>query len=710
MTLVLFDRALKFSRTAIHEDEKSAVEPTRSENQQTLSFYDDTETENTEWDIARDSLLKDPFLDVDIHEVLVRPFLIKQISIDSSSSMTVEEIRPSFELLSKPYFQRALSNYHYFRAGIKIRATVNGSPFVYGRAYLSFMPVGRLPVVERIAPVTLQMRPEPLDYTDSHTVELSWPWLSPYDWADLNVPAPAHFGSLYFTPVVPLRNSADVVNKVTISIYANFEDPAVAGHRAEGHVTAHSGNAKNAVSLNGRPIKRIGQRQMQDAAAQEGVRKTEGSISGVVKAASTIAPLLAPVPLVGEVAMMAGPILSVLGPILEGLGLSKPRLTPGFELTMTTGTRLSHHVSGGSAALRTCLDPDQHLGEGVVPEREWDLRRIAQVPALIKRVSVSPATAASPGTSILSVVLEPKAWTTLGASPAVPARWVAQLYRYWRGSVKLKFEFLCSRFVTARFAIRFKPRFNSNAALDDNHVTNIVDVQGNTTINLVIPFLSDTRFVENYGAMLEVCLLNSIVGTDTTLANPVEILIWGALGEDIQFHVLLPRSEMPASDVVEAHGLWDDFKSDDFQPFGEAASGVVEAGFVADEQVYDVTTILKAASPLSYYVRLRDIFLFQRGSERKLYHPATPDPVNNLYHSSAPHLIVPSMMALNNERMWEVEEPFSQVVPYVTPDWVMEGVVKTTLYGALYPSNRTILYSTSEDTELGWFVRVPPSV
>jgi len=665
----------------------------------TVQWRELVDEESVTFAANRESTLVDPFRDENLEDALARPFLIHQQEFTNLSLLDTVLFDPAKMLLEQPMIAAILKYYRYFRAGIQLRLSVNGSPYVYGRSVLCYIPYGR--ITDWPWQRWVQNRPTKIDYTDNHTVEVGWGWQSPLDWHDMDGDD-FDWGMAAIVPLTQLRTSQQTTARVTISVYAHFVNPKVAGHRNVPRVAeAHGRVKKRTIAPDGVPIRRTYTPQ-QDPVHQEADRKTSsGTLSGIARATSAIAPLLAPLPFVGNVASVVGPVAGVIGPLLEGLGLAKPNLMPSPVPIYQYAGRELFHVSGGSQPVRVCLDPDQHLASGVTPESGWDLRKIAQVPCVIHRTTIAQNTAPSNTVPLVSIPTTP---ITEFGGHSTPMKFAADVFHYWRGSLKYQIEFICSRFTTARFVIRWYPSAESSIQ-DENAITSVVDIEGTTDARVVIPFLWPRRWKggSDGTGTLSIYLLNSIVGNDPEVVAPIDVLIWGAMGPDVQFHAFsLPPG--PEIKQAEAEGYWEDFE-EEFESLGTAASGVFENAFCADEQVYDVVTLGKQYNRGEWPKILDRMFLFFRGSMRYAYIQETQ--LSTGIHTA----IFPYDVHFYNQAIpvATVEVPMYSSLPYFTkvPHLANVADPEQRNQNTSAASTYAKLYAFAEDVEYGWFIGVP---
>lgn len=129
-----------------------------------------------------------------------------------------------------------------------------------------------------------------------------------------------------------------------------------------------------------------------------------------------------------------------------------------------------------------------------------------------------------------------------------PVAFVANLYQYWRGSLKLRLDFIATRFHTGRLLIAYIPgNFRSNATLtqakSSTHI--IFDLAECQQCNIRIPYVADKVYwprrmqldingLDNYSpGYVYVFVLNRLVAMDT-IPNEVPFNVYIAGGEDFE--------------------------------------------------------------------------------------------------------------------------------------------------------------------------------
>jgi len=654
-------------------------------------------------------------------------YLVTSFTRTTGNSVGTNAISPGIFLNTIKQYRAILEYYTFFRAGLSVRVVLNGSPYTYGRMAIGFRPVGRTydPISSSL--IGAVCRPQVTSFTENTSVELEWDFQMPLDWLEVskfytnNDYASEAFGQLYFSDLTPLYCNNSTDSKVTINVFLAFKDPVVAGYRAapgdQSHFVAQ-GRKKAAASnkhkvdppQKARPVVKTG--PASDPVQKEAKAKVAGgTLSGIARAVSGVAPMLTLVPGIGEFAAPAGMIASVLAPILEGMGLAKPRVDPITQNVNVGYWSELPQAAGADRSNRICLDPDQRLGDSVVPESGWTWRDISQLPSLTHRFTV-PADAV-PQTVVGSIPLNPHAWSADITEFQPWAAFAASQYKYWRGSVKLRFDFVCGKFLSSRFILRYLP-IGAGTPYDENYLTHVVDVRGDTSIDIVVPYLH-TRPYASHDAILgqiQIELMSTIVGGDPAIINPIEVLVWAAMAPDFQTNLFLP----PGRALFE--GTWDDFESDTFEPFSTQADSYVESQLVADEQVYDIVTLMKQYDRSQaeflpgnlgvYQTKIRNCFLWWRGSTRFQTFPTTTTITRlGLTPFNTPY---PPMWAhADNSLCSNFEYPFYQSIPYCVTYDVSYLQMTFQSYSEPYMPTHQAYTAVGEDYELGWLISPPHS-
>lgn len=515
------------------------------------------------------------FKPVDISDVLTRNYQIEQgVWTHSDAPMTVKEHFNPFTLLAgQGQIQDKLSWFRFIRAEVKVSLRINSTQFNYGKLMVGFIPCANS--IDAGAVMTLglhQCRPITVSANANEVVEFTIPWTLPIDWFDMSTGQdPFHpFGWVEVQVLLPLRSSSQATASCNYAVFAQFQNIELAGYR-------------------GIPQSQGKDRTPQTEAAD---KAKSGSTQGVLRAATglasqvvSLAGLSEAVPIIEGIA----PVLEALGPIVSLLGFAKPTSVETTRRVLPAAFDWNN-MSGVESGYRLCADPEQSVASDVCPESNWDMLSVARVPSMHASFVFSSSTTV--GTRVFSMEVN----TLLATVPGTPAYIdvIRSMFYYWRGGLKVKFEFASSTFFSARLRIVYNPEpMPAQIPVFDqgNVVSQIVDIRGDTNVTFTVPYLASTRWLtqgENPG-WIEVYLINELVAPDPALTNAVQCVVWVAAADDFQTQAIYNRAEAVLTldpGRPKSQGAVVEEFSGDFEGIAGMSGGIIDKSTCDSEQIY----------------------------------------------------------------------------------------------------------------------------
>jgi hypothetical protein len=312
-----------------------------------------------------------------------------------------------------------------------------------------------------------------------------------------------------------------------------------------------------------------------------------------------------------------------------------------------------------------------------------DFQNFKRLPALIY---MSQFTAATPvGTPFIEIPVSP-CYCPTTTTPSVATMTqtytaaLANMFNYWRGSMKYHVQITASSFVTGRLRVAWVPDPNhipaDTADGAGDYISKIWDFTGDSSMSFSIPYLQaadyqstcPSPFILQPGHNIETCtngvlqfsLTNTMASTDESVPTVVYVNIWSSAGEDMLFY--FPRcpyytwtSQEPHARKFKSQGLdlslthmRELFKAE-FPPLVPAKM-CIKSRLVHGEEItnfrtlmhrYSIFKILQVSGVTSESYELIDrhesasgiymrtlsfvesMFLFNRGSRRYKVFPAT---------------------------------------------------------------------------------------
>lgn len=405
-----------------------------------------------------------------------------------------------------PSVRAKLRNYAHLRANLHLRVSISGTPFHYGRLLFSYQPYDRISSTLKhyrsSLVFTQALRQNSLNYLSqskgaftidvkSNTpVDVVIPFISPKPWFRLyansvnalsaasSYPDLVDAGGLYIYTLNQLNSVSDNDTNVGLQIYAWMEDVTVLSPSA----------TQVAITTEARHGK------LKD-------ERIKGPVERYATSASTVADALLVIPEITPLAMASSMALKGLAQFASIFGWSRPTLAePPREMKMVNNTPGCHGI-GTDNAHRICLDPKNELSvDPRIVGVEVDEMSITALSSRESYLTTFSWTSSSTimGSPIFHCAITPylvtKAiyGTRTYVQPTALA-FTAQPFQYWRGTIKFRFEIVCSSFHRGKLAFYYEPNLQQWAIIDaaislnKQHVK-IIDIQETQSIEFCVSF------------------------------------------------------------------------------------------------------------------------------------------------------------------------------------------------------------------------------
>lgn len=493
--------------------------------------------------------------DADLQDYLRRPVKILDTdwTVTAGSFQTV--IDPWSLFISDSGVRKRIENYRLLQGKLCIRLAINGGPFYYGKAIAAYFPrqaendhsfgavngdfyIQQLSMLPHIY----------LDSTASEGGLIKTPFLNPDNWLDLCGDSYRLMGRLHIQSINDLLHANSSTGTVNIVAYAWMEDARLAAPTTRPYFTyvAQSGEDEYGTGIISKPASTVA--------------KVAGMLSNI--------PVLKPFARPSEL------VASTVGRVAHVFGFSRPSLIDDIVRTKAKGNGNLTNTDAHEAVQKLTLDSKQELcvdprtvGLSDVDEMSFDY--IKQKEAYISQLEwleTDPG-----GTEIGSFVVGPdfhnqETINTYLMSLPVPMYTVASLFKYWRGSIKFRFQLVASQMHRGRIRLTYDPVSHGGGAVPENEVySRIIDLATNRDFEMVVAwnnskswlkvndryggsFFSHSgagpvNFVEpfhNGEVRLEV--VNELTSPNPGLGQPVYINCFVSAGED--FEVASPSDEI----------------------------------------------------------------------------------------------------------------------------------------------------------------------
>lgn len=407
--------------------------------------------------------------DLALDTFLSRPVLVHTGQWSEGLTMSPIVIDVFKLLIATPSIKAKLTGYKYFRAGMKMTVTCSSSPFLYGLAHASYVPLDdgafgaygepiRPPVAYDDLLGLLQRSTCPqsgwLLPQENTSLTFEVPFLLPIEWYDLTSP-PTTMGSLIISNPVTLRTAGTAgAAVVDISVVANFFDVELCGPT----VLAPQSHTMSALSSD---LNKVG-------------------LSGPGTWASVASKALKLVGLSNEPVL---PVSNVAPKILFGLTNSDIDVS-------------SEPLSAGKE-IRLLSDPTPES------EDELDIAQLCVKPTYIELLSWTPSTAVN--SAVGTVFCAPHHFNftqTLGPASntyydciLTPPAYVGTMFNFWRGTMVYRFKVICSQFHRGKLRFYYDSDNIASHPPEGLAASQVLDLASDTEMIIRVPMNSKTPWL-----------------------------------------------------------------------------------------------------------------------------------------------------------------------------------------------------------------------
>jgi hypothetical protein len=412
--------------------------------------------------------------DSDLGSFLCRPINVATYQWAINTPL-YETLNPWTAYLTNPFIRDKIANFELLRMNLHMKVLISGTPFHYGRALVSYNPLSGFDqvTIERglggaldADLVGASQKPHIfLNPTLNAGGVLEIPYFYKENYIPLTEPDITDgLGEVVFRSFGNLRHT-DVGNPVTINVYLWATD-----------VTLTMPTSKSLPPL-----------PSQSGVMNSGDEYGQGIISKPASAVAKAAGALKSIPLIRPYARATEIVASGVGDVARLFGYSRP--------AVITDPVIMKPVPLGNVANVDAADPVNKLtldskNEVTIDPRVTGLEGKDEMGVLdyVKRESYLTTfnwtSDAAPGDMLFNCRVAPDLYrsvvyttpTTRRELHMTPACHMAQLFRYWQGSIKFRFQIVKSAYHKGRMLVRYDPR-SLGATLDYNtNYSRVIDI------------------------------------------------------------------------------------------------------------------------------------------------------------------------------------------------------------------------------------------
>merc|ERR1712051_769526 len=331
-----------------------------------------------------------------------------------------------------------------------------------------------------------------IDPTTSTGGELCLPYFNHFNNSSIPLGNYRKLGRIYVRTINALKHANGAGDKCTVSIFAWAEDvqlnvlTSVDAPTLTPQSGMESKGKKNTMSKSTQGGKKSSYARQDGGAATAGKEIDEANSTGIVSGPATsivkTANALSVIPQIAPFAMATSKVAGAVGNAAKALGYSRPPITKNPEPYRPTPTSQLATTNTPDTAIKLTVDEKQELTidpgiTGLGPEDPMSIQNIASRESFLTKFSWDMGTA--PETLLWNARVDPVQWVKSGGSnPAYhfPATAMAALpFEYWTGTLKFRFQIVCSAFHKGRLKFVYDPLFLDSNEYNTNYIE-IVDI------------------------------------------------------------------------------------------------------------------------------------------------------------------------------------------------------------------------------------------
>lgn len=445
-----------------------------------------------------------------------------------------------------------ISNYNLLRCKLKCRIVLNGNGFYYGRAIASYIPLhsyddftkDRAFFIQDV--VAASQRPHVyLDPTNSlgGTLTLPFCWyenalrIPSQEWRDM--------GSVIIHGMQDLKHANGSTDAITVSVFVWAEEVSLSVPTANepGALTPQMG--------------------------QKDEYKKDGPISKPANFVAKVAGALEAVPPIAPFAKATQMAANAVAGVASIFGYSRPTILQDVEPYRPTYLGNMANTNVGDSSVKLTLDGKQELTVdprtmGLGGMDEMTIKSIACRESYLTAFPWPKSAVAE--TLLWNSEVSPVLWNELPGPPDeihMPACCFAAVpFKYWRGSMKFRFQVIASAFHKGRLKITYDPSYPLTNEYNTNY-THIIDLAKERDFTLEIGWGHERSMVghrnpgedtipwsltplgadplNNGNGILSIYVVNDLTTPNSTTNNDASVNVYVSAGDN--FEVFDPDSE-----------------------------------------------------------------------------------------------------------------------------------------------------------------------
>lgn len=458
------------------ETNETEVTTTFTESDQNVAMW----TSNADPEIAH----VDSTSDLPLESFLARPVTIATYNWSVSAPVGVLATFQPWQLfMNTSTVKNKINNFAFFRGKLHLKVIINSTPFQFGLARVSYQPLLGL-VASKVRTNTTSDLPLRIPYSQMPGFDIE---------PSLNKGGEMELPFFYNKNWLDITSNTDVSNfgTATIVVYAPL---AAAIPTASTSISIRVVAWATDVELMGTTSK----------LALQADEYGKGSVSGPASAVASVAGMLTKVPIIGPFARVTQIGASAISGIASIFGFTNP---PVIEDVKPIYQMSAPHLATSEISVpyqKLALDPKTELTIDPTPFSlpnidELSINHLKKKESFVGASSWS--TADTVGTQLFTCRINPSmrdVISLLNTTSVVkgyrhydtPLSYMSNIFQHWRGSLKLRFKVVATKYHKGRLKIQWDPVNNISTSDPDLNVayTHILDIGESQEVTIEIPY------------------------------------------------------------------------------------------------------------------------------------------------------------------------------------------------------------------------------
>lgn len=518
-------------------------------------------------------------------DFLSRPVKIQEYQWTPGGSRLYQVFNPWTDFFGNADVKSKINRYRNLRCNLRLKVLVNGNSFYYGRALLSYNPYLIYDDVTKnrafFEQDLVQASQKPhllLDPCSSQGGEMLLPFIWPENYLEITYVSWEHnMGKCTIHDFDILRHANGGTDPITVSVFCWAENVVLAVPTTSDVQSGETnreldefGFPKPYVEQAGGRGKKKPMKQMSNTQSDEFA--SNGLISKPASAIVRAADALAMIPILTPYAKATSMVATSMGQMAKLFGYSRPQVLSDSQVYVPrymgnlTNSDVPENLVKLSLDSKNELTIDTRV-MGLGGEDELTVNAICQRPSYWRQFAWPESAIAD--TLLTSFVVAPVYNQTLSTPPVKELHMTSLAYgagpfSCWQGSIKFRFNVVCSEYHRGRLRIVYNPTQNNIGAVPFNQVySTVVDISENRDFEYEVKWADVRAWAVNLGpasllsksihddvfpvaggaatdnGTLSVYVVNELATPAVTAAD-VNIQVWVSAGDD--FAVSVPTT------------------------------------------------------------------------------------------------------------------------------------------------------------------------